>query len=332
MKKNVSLVFLVLVSQLVLSCFKELGIEEVYQPRMVLTGVLVPGREVEVHLGANYPSGDSAVVKPITKATVELFCGSELIGALTHTTDGRYTLAYTVLKGERYTLKAHSDGYPSIEAKATIPSYEFKSNEIITVGNVGQYTLPIAVNMPAIDYPAYFAIIVYLVSVDDESYNGDGSIIVNSQRIFQFDNSLDRVVEFFESYSDYRDRSSLKDFTYLARYQELKTYFPDNSEKSTGTKYTVFFSNELFINAPYQVQLTSLLNSMPFRPINRNFCVNIYQLSPELYMAFRGIAAQESTKRELFVSPVPAFNSIEGGLGYFGGCLVYRVELGDIAE
>ena len=52
---------------------------------------------------------------------------------------------------------------------------------------------------------------------------------------------------------------------------------------------------------------------------------NIYQLSPNLYKTFKGYAAHDATNDKLFVTPVPACNSIKGGLGYFGACLVQTI-------
>ena len=59
--------------------------------------------------------------------------------------------------------------------------------------------------------------------------------------------------------------------------------------------------------------------------------VKFYQLSPELYFALRGIAAQESTSgsriSDMFITPVAVRSNIKGGLGYFGSCLPHTVKL-----
>jgi hypothetical protein len=96
----------------------------------------------------------------------------------------------------------------------------------------------------------------------------------------------------------------------------LRTYSPSDREV-WGGKY-IFLSNAPFAGGGFTIREDE---NGYFEEIS-DFR-NIYLMSPELYKSFKGFAAQNSTSNSLVVTPAPAFNCIEGGLGYFGSLVIH---------
>ena len=299
------------------SCEKKLDTEFDFKPQMVVTGILIPGRDIEIRLMANFPTNQNTAITPIESATVSLFEGDAPMGHLTHTTGGIYTMQAQITEGKTYTLRASCNGFPPIEATTTIPTTQSipveKQPSLSTKTENTQLTDNpcIRIELPATTSVSYYGLLCYNVW---EMPLADG--IHKLYGVCQMEVS-DKLVEFMDYSFYYRSSwDKLNDFTDMDAEQELQTYFTDIMVGATDG-YIFFLSSESYVGERYVLNLEDY--GTPY--------LNIYQMSAELYKSFKGIAAQRSTQNGLFVTPVPAYNCIEGGLGYFGGVLVQTVEL-----
>jgi hypothetical protein len=91
--------------------------------------------------------------------------------------------------------------------------------------------------------------------------------------------------------------------------------------------FTLYLSNDLFIGQKYSLKIPVTTVSNPY--IVGTY-LNVYQLSPELYKTFMGIAAQNEAKFNRFVTPVSPYNSVKGGSGFFGAALIHTTNIKDI--
>jgi hypothetical protein len=317
-----TVILLLLQGLLLTTCYKPLDFDpSAHKPQMVVSGVLVPGRDAWVRLTASIPIEDTASVIPITNATVALYRGDIHLGYFTHDSVGFYSLSTPLHEGETYTLWAECDGYPSLEAQTTIPrpvSFSIAKSMIPynPYTTLNHSTLSI---QPVSDI-VYFAFLSYKLSLRDTSYLMDHSSgyylylsNIHSRRI------IDSRIEFFDL--DLRTERYLNDFTTYSSALNFYTHFPEKIGALTIS--TVFFSNDMSIGD--SLTFSAYYHETYFGLDDPIIYLNLYQLCPNLYKTFRGFAAQRETNNMLFVTPVSTYNSIRGGLGYFGSCLVHTV-------
>lgn len=304
-------IIVLLLALMLTSCVKELNLPVRFEPRMNVACVLVPGREVRVQLTSNYPVLDSVRFTPITTAQVELYRGTALAGLLTHSEKGIYTLSTPIAEGETYTLKASCNGYPSIESTTTVPNSQTFS---ISWFN----TETIEIGIPPANTPSYYATLYFNITKwSDYEREYVSYDIKNSD-------NPDKRIEFTDQSFDNYNFNYLRDFTQLTATQDLTVYSPSSMDETFGSKFTHYLSNDLFLGHPYTLKFPAWLNSNPFTV---GIYLNIYQLSPELYKTFMGIAAQNEARRKRMVSPVSPYNAIRGGTGFFGATLVHTIDL-----
>lgn len=324
---------------LLTSCQKELPIPHDFQPRMVLSGVLVPGEGVRVHIASTVVASDTPRVIPVTHAQVALYQGSSPLGSFTHDSAGHYVILdpVEILEGTSYTLRASAEGFPPMEASTTIPTRQNLTPRMLQIEEETRYgmetVMQVEVDFPPASHPAYYAILHYVTygwQVERWEQDSLTRWIIHNDTVPKFhymsaySELMDRVIEFFSEAPFF-----LTDPIHFWEWQNarLVTFFPDDSERSFGRKSCIFLSNELFLGRGHTVKsIYGHLRPIPNR-VNERIHTVAYQLSPDIYKAFRGVAAQESTKREWFVTPLPAYNTVKGGLGYFGGALVHTVTL-----
>lgn len=301
------------------SCQKQLDIDIDYEPQMVMVGILVPGKQVEVKLTSNIPIKEKITEVPIEGATVSLFEGSTLLGNLTYSLDSTYILDSPIVQGKAYTLRATSSGYPPIEATTTVPlSQNFKITKEVYVDDGPSYDFvtSMSITFPESSTTSYYGIFSFnkkeiLDGFETvTTYYGSG---VKANHYVEF---IDQSV-YWGSYKDIP-----KDFTDINVNLELYTHNP-NDREAWGGKY-VFLSNIPFAGNEFTINE----KGYGYSADSEEF-INIYLMSPELYKSFKGIAAQNSTSNSLVVTPVPAYNSIIGGLGYFGSVVVHTINLNE---
>jgi hypothetical protein len=275
-------------------------------------------------LTSNFTTNDQNPVITIEEATVSLFEGDAFLGDLLHTADGIYRLQTEIAEGKTYTLTATCNGYPTIEATTSVPiAQEFfvcRQWTLHTWTGTNQiaYNVNVVSKIPESQTPSYYGFCFYRAS-ETISENAIDTVY----QIYTNIDELDKFVDYFDySMANIFSVGKIIDFTEIKNEQNLSTYFPENWELSSGSKRSFFLSSEPFLGQEYTINQS--LGRLP--SIDLVTHVNIYQLSEELYKSFKGIAAQKSTQNSLFVTPVPAYNSIKGGLGYFGATLVHTIK------
>lgn len=295
-----------------------------FEPKIVMAGILIPGRDVEISLTSNFSTNNQPDLIPIENATVTLYEDDTLIGVLDYFTDGVYKLQTEIFKGKTYTLRVSCNNYPSAEATTTVPTAQSidaeRSVKLFEYPDYNQqaYDTFVRIDLPAQEESSYYAFCFY-----EESVVNDGYETYLAYEVVGC-SSPDKFVEYLDNSYAYKfSRDKLADFTGIGINMDLITHFPDDWESSTGSNHTIFISNEQFAGQGYI--LNQYIGRLPTNDkVNH---VNIYQLSEDLYKSFKGIAAQKSTQNSLFVTPVPTYNSVKGGLGYFGAALVQTIKL-----
>lgn len=295
------------------SCQKLLNTDIDYEQQMVVAGILVPGKLVEVKLTPSTPIRDKVKVKPIGNATVSLFEGGNLLGYLEFTADSTYTLDVPIAQGKTYTLRAACNGYPPIEATTTVPTAQnFTVVRMVHAddGPADDYETYVSITFPASLTTSYYGIYSFYtkeIFTGVETYTSyEGIPLYVNQYVEFIDQSM-----YWLSY-----RNIPEDFTNVRASLNLRTYSPSDREV-WECKY-IFLSNAPFAGGEFTIRKDGYGYSEDFV----DFRI-IYLMSPELYKSFKGFAAQNSTSNSLVVTPAPAFNCIEGGLGYFGSLVVH---------
>jgi len=247
------------------------------------------------------------------------------VGLLKLTQDSLYQSPFIPQAGKTYKIIVSADGFPVAEATTTIPlptDIRVTETFVDDLSGIGQQVVNLF--LPPDNSLAYYALSYFTQEKGYDTWPIDEAKYSYLYPISNLTMKLEKVVDFFCSqyYSEHLVEPQLKLFYKQNNTLNMRfrTYFENNFERSYGNKSVVFFSNKLFRGNKYVFS-------------NRGAggagvdIVMFYQLSPELYSTLRGIAAQQSTNRDLFVSPVSATTNVKNGLGYFGSCYAQRIQL-----
>ncbi len=313
------------------SCEEEIKLPGKNEKQIVISGILIPDQLVEIRLQSNFGFREEPKEIPIENAKIELFENEASVGILNYQSEGYYRLAFKPSEGKTYLMKVSAEGFPSVEATTTIP---IPCQVSVSTGIDVEYNVSgekrelqrISLELGAEPSNAYYALTYFYKTKIYESWPPDENKAYYSYQTFPLRAKLDQIVEFFST-QQYSGAEPSSQLFYKSKSpsagDKLKTYFGEDDDKSFGPKSIVFFSNNTFRNLRY----TFSNQGGDWGSNNQVVLVLFYQLSSELYLTLRGVAAQESTNRNQFVSPVAVTSNVKNGLGYFGSCIVHRIQL-----
>lgn len=314
-----------LISNLFCGCSKEIKLDYKFEKQLVLNAILFAGQPVEIQIQSNFDLQSDIGEKPFFNAKAELFEEGSSVGLLKLTQDSLYKSSFVPQAGKTYKIIVSADGFPIAEASTTIPlpiEVKVTENYVDDLSGVGQQEVNLF--LPPDNSLAYYALSYFMQNKCNDSWPKDETKYYYSYYINNLRAKLEKIVDFFCSqyYNErlvepqpklfYKQRSTLD--------LRFRTYFENDHERSFGNKSVVFFSNKLFRGNEH------VFSNMGSSGAGVGI-VMFYQLSPELYTTLRGIAAQQSTNRDLFVSPVSATTNVKNGLGYFGSCYAQRIHI-----
>lgn len=308
------------------SCLNEIDLPNNFEPKINVECILVPEREVWVKLSSTFPVNTEPNNIPIVDAEVNLYSNDTHIGQVHHSENGLYILDGSIIEGETYTLKVSCKGFHDVEATTTVPlstpvkvnrEYkEYQRNDRML------FDTKINVTFPDSNRLLYYGLTIYKV---ERWIFGDQEDI----NYIPYSLTPNGFFDFFdESYSLFNCDNVFTDFTEPDFIQELRIFFPNDSEQSFGEKSTIFLSNEGFLGCSH----TWSERFDELYSIDQETYVNIYEISPELYKTFLGVAAQNEIKRRRFAALVSPYNAIKGGTGYFGAVTIHRIDIRDYSS
>jgi len=219
------------------SCQKLLNTDIDYEQQMVVAGILVPGKLVEVKLTPSTPIRDKVEVKPIGNATVSLFEGGNLLGYLEFTADSIYTLDVPIAQGKTYTLRAACNGYPPIEATTTVPTAQnFTVARMVHAddGPAHDYETYLSITFPASLTTSYYGIYGFYkeeIVIEESVFNEFESYTI----YYGYGMKVNQYVEFIDQsihWISYRNIPD--DFTNVRVALNLRTYSPSDREVRGG--------------------------------------------------------------------------------------------------
>lgn len=308
--------FSVLTTLLTFSCTKEIKLEDDFQPKLVIHGILVAGEPADIQVQSNFSIFQEATTNWIANAQAHLYDGGSLVASFVHDSLGYYSSTFRPETGHTYELKVTSPGYNEVRATTTIPeTIDHHVNSSTKNDSENKF---IHVEIAASNQISYFALAFFTREKVYETWPIDEQ---KSYYVYRHSNmaiELDNCVDFFCS-QEYLEKTEpplrmfyRKEQPYNRRF---RTFYSRDYEKSFGNKNIVYFSNKSFLGNNYLFENAVSAGSP-------DVMVTFFHLSPELYIYLRAISAQISTSRDLFVSPVSIVSNIKNGLGCFGSCSI----------